>query len=413
MRLLGIAMLLLFAPCTAVAEGPARTALVGATIHTAAAAAPLVDGQIEVEDGRIAYVGARRPAPAGAAVVDLSGRHVTPGFVDAFSHLGLARIALDKATNDSAEDTEAVAADIHPLDGLDPDTDAVARARAGGVTTAAVFPASKVPIAGRGVVIKTRAADADAMVLRADIGLVVNLGERPLRFRGAKSPPQTRMGTLAMLRSALEKARAYGRKRAAHDKKVADKGDGAGPGPSVDLSAAVLLEAMARQRPTLFRVNRRSDIEAALRLAREYDLQPVLVGAAEAWRLRDRLAADQVPVLAGVIRFDPFRPEMLHGRDDAPALLHGAGVRLAITSQSLTDARNLPLLAAHGVFVGLDRAAALAAATRVPAALLGVADRVGSLEQGKDADLVVWDADPMATFTARPLRTFIDGVEQP
>ncbi len=388
--------------------GAADLVLRGATLHTAADPATVEDGQVEIRGSKITYLGRRRPAPAGAQVLDLAGKHVTPGFVDPFTHLGLVRVALDRGTNDAAENTEILQADVDPLDALDPDVPAMKRARDGGVTTVGVFPASGAPVAGSGIVIKTLPGSPREIVMRRPAGLLFVLGEAARGFKGPKAAPATRMGTLAVLRRELEKAKRYAQRKslaAKRNKKAKDRW----PGPTPNRALEALAEAMAGEREVLLRAYRQSDVEAALRLARSYKLRPVLVGAAAAAGLSERLSQDRVPVIFAPVRFQPSRPELEHGSDDAPALLVRAGVPLSLSTESALHVDELPHLAAHAVFVGVPAEQALRAATIEAARVLGVEDRVGSLEEGKDADLVIWDHDPMATFSARPEEVYVEG----
>ena len=402
------AVLIMLSP---VAPAPAADLVVfrGATVHTAAEPATVVGGQVEIRDSKIVYVGRKRPVAKGTRVLDLEGKHLTPGFVDPFTHLGLIRVALDGATNDSAENTEVLLADIDPLDALDPEVPAFRRARNGGVTTAGVFPASGAPVAGTGIVIKTRAGSPKELVLRRPAGLLFVLGERSRGFRGPKTPPTTRMGTLALLRRELEKAKAYAARKALAAKRK-KKAKDRWPGPPANRALEALAAAMAGEHEVWLRAYRQSDVEAALRLARSYKLRPVLVGAAGAAGLAGRLSHDRIPVIFAPVRYQPTRPELEHGSDDAPARMVRAGARLSFTTESALHVQDLPALVAHAVFVGVPQEQALRAGTIEPARVLGVEDRVGSLEVGKDADLVVWDHDPTATFSARPEDVYIEGV---
>ncbi len=402
--LLAILLALLVAT-PAPAASPPKLVLRGATVHTAARPATVQHAQIEISDGTIRYVGPARPVASSARVIDLTGRHITPGFIDPWTQLGLVEVALDAATNDSEENTEVNGADHWARDAYTPDVPAVQRALSGGVTTVAVFPGSHAPIAGRGMVVKLLPTTDSKAVLNPDFGLQINLGQTPRGFMGAKKSPMTRMGTLAILRRAFSAARRWLEKSTADQKKHPRRR----PAPPKDPRTAFLAEVLEGKRVAYVRAHRRSDIEAALRLGRELGFTPVILGATEASALARGLASAKIRIVFGPGRLDRGDPERMRGTDDAAAVLQRAGVDLSLTTYGTLNVRNQSLEATHAVFEGMNPEAALVAVTLAPARLLGVARRVGSLEVGKDADLVVWDANPLYTFTARPLDVYVEG----
>jgi imidazolonepropionase-like amidohydrolase len=359
-------------------------AIINARIITVAGAV-IESGTVLVdESGKIAAVGAGLAVPAGAAVLDAGGRTLTPGLVDAYTHLGLVNQGQGWAGDDADEATEPNTAQVRTLDGLYPFDEALAEARSGGVTTAQVMPRSSNILGGEGMAIKLRENTvADRLVLARPTGIAGGLGEVPKAVHGGnKKMPATRMGIAAVLREALVKAQEYK------------------PEKGRDLKLEAMQPVVRGELPLWLVAHRADDIVTALRVAAEFGIKLVLAGATEAHLVADLIAEAGVPVAAGPSLAARGRQEAKDVGFHMPLALIRAGVKTAIVSgHPELPAQYLNLAAGLAVREGISEADAYRAVTLTAAEIIGVADRVGSIEPGKDADLVLWDGDPLEAMT--------------
>jgi imidazolonepropionase-like amidohydrolase len=377
------------------------------------------DGVVVIKDGRIAAVGgADTPVPEGADVVDAKGRIVMPGLVDGLTTLGLVEVDEVASTKDADEAVTPLTPQVIAADGVNVGSPVFRITRMNGTTTAVVAPDAGNVVAGRSSAIQLEGARLDAMLLAPVVAMHAAIGEPPmLRYGKKDQAPSTRMGEVAMLRAALVKAREYAAKWARYQDlkahpKPPEPGKEAEPPepPPVDLELDAWGAVLRREIPLVVRAQRLSDIQAALRVAKEFELRLVVQGGAEAWKVAADLAAANVAVLVGPVTTDPDTMETLGARADNAALLVAAGVKVAIVSADNHNARNLPYEAGIAVANGLPMDAALAAITLVPAQVLGLDARVGSLVPGKDADVILLDGDVIQPRT-RVLRMWIRGRE--
>jgi imidazolonepropionase-like amidohydrolase len=349
---------------------------------------PVEDGVVLVADGRIEAVGRDLRVPEGAERVDAAGKVVLPGLVDAHTHLGVHEEAEGWAGQDTNEMTDPVTPQVRALDAINPADLGFADAVAGGVLTVNVNPGSGNPIGGQSAAIRSAGRTVDEMLLRAPSGLKSALGENPKRVYGdRKQLPSTRLGTAAVIRDALVKTRNYLDKL--------DRGDDGDP-PERDLRWEALGLVLAGEIPWRQHCHRADDIATALRLADEFGYRLVIDHGTEAVLLADRLAERDVPVLIGPLLTSRSKVELRNRSLANPARLAAAGVELGIiTDHPVVPIHLLHVQAALAVREGLDPAAALRAVTLTPARVLGLDDRLGSLEPGKDATLCVWSGDPL------------------
>jgi imidazolonepropionase-like amidohydrolase len=363
-----------------------RLAIVGGRVIPVAGA-PLEDGVVLVNDGRIEAVGRDVRVPDGAERVDAAGKVVLPGLVDAHTHLGVHEEAEGWAGQDTNEMTDPVTPQIRALDAINPADLGFADAMAGGVLTVNVNPGSGNPIGGQAAAVRSAGRTVDDMVLRAPSGLKSALGENPKRVYGdRKQLPSTRLGTAAVIRDALVKARNYLDKL--------DRGDD--PPPERDLRWEALGLVLSGDIPWRQHCHRADDIATALRLADEFGYRLVIDHGTEAVPLADRLAERGVPVLIGPLLTSRSKVELRNRSLTNPGRLAAAGVELGIiTDHPVVPIHLLHVQAALAVREGLDPAAALRAVTLTPARVLGLDDRLGSLEPGKHATLCVWSGDPL------------------
>jgi imidazolonepropionase-like amidohydrolase len=349
---------------------------------------PFEDGVVLISDGRIEAVGRDLRVPDAAERVDATGKVVLPGLVDAHTHLGVHEEAEGWAGQDTNEMTDPVTPHVRALDAINPADLAFADAVAGGVLTVNVNPGSGNPIGGQAAAVRSAGRTVDEMLLRAPSGLKSALGENPKRVYGdRKQLPSTRLGTAAVIRDALVKARNYLDKL--------DRGDDGEP-PERDLRWEALGLVLSGEIPWRQHCHRADDIATALRLADEFGYRLVIDHGTEAVLLADRLAERGVPVLIGPLLTSRSKVELRNRSLANPGRLAAAGVELGIiTDHPVVPIHLLAVQAALAVREGLDPAAALRAVTLTPARVLGLDDRLGSLEPGKHATLCVWSGDPL------------------
>ncbi len=378
------------------------------TAFTNAHVVPIVgdpfDGTVLVTGSTITALGPDTEVPAGAQVVDATGQWLLPGFIDAHTHLGTHEEAIGWAGDDTNEMTDPNTAAVRALDAINPADLGFADALTGGVTAVNVNPGSGNVIGGLTVAIHTAGRTVDEMLLKSPNGLKSALGENPKRVYGdRKVTPSTRLGTALVLRNAFVEAQDY-LDRQAH----------AEPGkarPSRDLRLEALGRVLNREIPWRQHSHRADDIATALRIADEFGYDLVIDHGTEAHLIADLIAARGIPVLIGPLMTSRSKVELRNRSVANPGKLARAGVQISIiTDHPVVPIHYLVLQACLAVKEGLDRETALRAITINPALVMGIADRVGSLEVGKDADLVLWSGDPLDPMQ-RALVTYIGGVQ--
>jgi imidazolonepropionase-like amidohydrolase len=364
-------------------------------------------GTLMVQDGKISQIGERIRVPAGAAVIDAAGKTVVPGFVDIHTHLGILEEGVGREGSDGNEMTDPVTPHLRALDAINPEEMGIREAAAYGVTAAVVLPGSGNVVGGLGTLLKTYGKIVDRMILRDPCGLKVAFGENPKRAYGdQKKMPSTRMGTAGLLREALTRAQTYLRKQDA-GRENPDKL------PDRDLRLEAIGLVLRREIPLLAHCHRADDILTALRIADEFQVNVVLEHATEAHRIAEEIAQRQVPCVVGPTFGSRGKVETKEKTFASLGLLVRAGVRVAICSDHpVTPSSYLRLYAALAVGEGLAEEDALKAITIWPAEIMGVGDRIGSLEAGKDADFAIFSGDPLDIRT-RPEMVFIDGRRVP
>lgn len=378
------------------------------------------NGVLVMENGKIAAVGAADSVkvPKNARVLDVTGMTVYPGLIDSETHLGLTEISLDTTTNDLEETSDAIMPHMHVYDAFHAESDLIPVTRMNGVTDAVVAPQTHDTLPGQDSFVQLDGRSSDEMLLVRDIALPLNFTGRQRRnetFQSAKFP-QTRMGMAAQLRQAFIDAQDYAQKLADYDKKSADwqkekKGDKPSL-PKRDLKLEALLPYLAGKRPVVLAAEEPSDLETALGLAREFNLKVILNHVSHSQILLDKIAATKLPVIVGPIYEQPKDDERYDSVYRLPAELAQRGVKIAFASYEEHNARNLPYQAGYAVAFGLPHDEAMKALTLNPAEIWGVADRLGSLDAGKSATVVVADGDPLELKTDVK-RVFIAGREVP
>lgn len=399
--------LVLASPGAAVPPGTGVTAVVGARVLTAAGA-EYDNGVVLIEGGKITAVGpaASVAVPAGAKVVDAAGRVVTPGLVDSHSHLGLGPsggVTEDNETSNPVTPELRIIDSIHP-EGEGPDEGQFRRALAEGVTAVVARPGSGNVIGGQSAVLKLRGGTVDDMVILFPADMKMALGRKGA-YAAKGVMPTTKMGAAYLVRKALVEAAEYGEALARYEKQKA-KDPKAAP-PARDLGKEALLKVVRREIPVHIHVDSSDDIMTAVRLAEEFKFLRLSLGhAVEAYKVAGELARRGVAVVVG--------PQMT-AYDDEERLVNLAGyladkgVHVDImTDADVVQESFLRYQAAIAVKYGMDPRRALEAVTIDPARTMGLEARIGSLEPGKDADLVVFDGDPF-DVASKVLTVFIDG----
>ena len=370
--------------------------------------APALDrGFVRWEGKMIGQVGpmSRCPAPQ-AGDLDAGGGHLLPGFVDAHCHLGMLADGLRYDDDDCNEISEPCTPHLRALDALYPLDYCFQEARAAGVTTVLTGPGSSNAIAGQIAAVKTAGRWADDMVLLAPAAMKFALGENPKKtYSDRDESPATRMATAALIREQLRKAQEYARRL----RRSEEDPEGETDPPDYDAALEALVPVVQGRLPAHFHAHRADDLATAVRIAREFSLDYVLVHATEGYLVADILAREGARVIAGPIIGDRSKPELARQRVTNAAELARAGVPVAIcTDHSEVPIQYLPLSAALAARAGMDRETALAAVTLTAAELGGIAHRVGSLTPGKDADLVLCTGHPLE-LDSRVEAVFIDG----
>ena len=365
-------------------------------------------GFVQVKGTAIVQVGHMSQLPPGAEldhqVIDARGGHVLPGLLDIHCHLGLYGSGTGFEGDDLNEAHDTCTPQLQALDAVNPLDPDFQEARRAGVTAVLTGPGSTNPIAGQSVLLKTTGRVADQMVVRAPACMKFALGENPkTTYHKRGAGPMTRMATAALIRESLYKARQYGEKlrRAA--------ADGEADPPDYDAALEALLPVLERKLPAHFHAHRADDILTALRIAKEFDLDYVIVHGTDGHRIADILAREHARVICGPLLTDRSKPELSHQCIENPALLDRAGVETAIcTDHPELPVQYLPLSAAMAVRAGMDEDAALRAITITAARIAGIDSRVGSLKPGKDADILVCAAHPLS-LDNRLRAVFVDG----
>lgn len=327
----------------------------------------------------------------GEEVLDAEGRWLMPGFIDIHTHLGLFGDGVGFEAEDCNEATDPVTPQLRVIDAINPMDRTFEDARNGGVTTVIVAPGSANPIAGQAAAIRTYGRRIDDMILRAPAAMKFALGENPKStYNDRDETPVTRMATAALIRENLRKAQEYMEKqeRAQEDPEL--------DAPDFDMKLEALIPVLRRQCQAHFHAHRLDDIFTAMRISKEFDLDCVIIHGTESYLAPDIMREEQARIVTGPNLLDRCKPELRNMSFSGPAVLTENGVLCSIcTDHPETPLQYLPLCAAMAMRSGLSHDDALAAITINPARIAGLDDRIGSLEAGKDADLVLLTGDPL------------------
>lgn len=361
-------------------------------------------GDILIDKGKIKEVGKDLVAPLDAKVIDAEGKMVTPGFIDAHCHIGLFEDGMGFEGSDGNEWVDPVTPQLRAIDGINPMDVTFKEAAAGGVTTAVTGPGSANVIGGQFVAIKTYGDRVDDMIVKEPVAMKIAFGENPKRvYESQKKSPITRMSTAATLRETLFKAQAY------LEKKENAKEDPSKM-PEYDIKMEALIKVLKKEIPLKAHAHRADDILTSIRIAKEFDLDITLDHCTEGHLIAEHLAKEGKPAIVGPTLSNRSKIELRNLTFDTPKVLHEAGVKVAIMTDSpVIPSQYLSLCAGLAAKSGLDEYEALKAITINPAEIAGIDDRVGSIEVGKDADIVIFDGNPLKDIDCETYATIIDG----
>lgn len=360
-------------------------------------------GCVLIEGSKIRAVGAEIEAPVGADVIDAQGAWILPGLVDAHCHVGIVETGVGFAGLDVNEKTDPVTPHLRGIDGINALDPAFRDAVEGGVTSLASGPGSTNTIGGQFCVIKTHGDSIDEMIVKAPLAMKCAFGENIKRTYGDKGKsPMTRMGNAAVLRETLLKTCEY-------EERIRYAGDDPLKRPPINFKLEAMLPVIRRQIPLKIHAHRADDILTAIRIAKEFDCKLTLEHCTEGHLIARHIAAAGVAAITGPSFGFQGKMEVVNKSFDTPMVLQEAGVLVAImTDHPVTPIQRLNMMAGMAVKAGATFDDAIKMITINPAKILELDDRIGSLEAGKDADVVVWSGNPLE-MSSEPLLTIIDG----
>ena len=365
---------------------------------------PIENGTVIISNGKITAVGVNVPIPAGAQRIDAGGKIVTPGFVNSSTQLGVQEVSAVNDTRDmSARGRDNIAAAFTVWEGLNPNSVMLAPARKEGITSFVIIPTGGL-VAGQAALADVVPGTTTDMIIRAPVAMVAEVGD-PLSV-GLSS----RGEIIVKLRELLEDTKFFRTHRDAFDRAQSR------PFAASRLDLQAMIPVIEGRLPLLITVDRASDIDAAMRIARDYNVKLIIGGGAEAWMIADKLAAARIPVLTGAMNNIPAGFAALGQRQENAGLLRKAGVQVALIGnagggdEEAFNVRNLKQEAGNAVSYGMTWDDALRAVTLAPAEFFGAADRIGSLQPGREGNVVVWSGDPFE-FTTRVEHVFVRGRE--
>ncbi len=376
----------------------------------------LIEGGIIVfDEEKIHAVGKDIKIPQNADVIEAEGKYVLPGFIDAHCHQGLFDGSIGWAGADGNEMTSPLFPELRGIDSFNPDDPSLKEVLKGGVTCINTGPGSGNVIGGEAFVIKPNGSGVvDEMIVISPSGLKIALGENPKRVHGnEKRVPSTRMGTASLLRKTfteglnyLEEWRAYGAKA----REAKEKGEAEPKKPKRDLGMETIAKVIKREIPLHAHAHRADDIATIIRISKEFNLRLVLIHCTEGHKIKEHIADAGVPAVVGPTIYWVSKPETRDRGFFTAVELNKAGVKVALQTDSLTPMNYFPLLPMYVIKDGMSRDDALKCVTINPAEILGIDERVGSLEPGKDADIIIWSGHPFE-FYSKVEHAFISGRE--
>lgn len=343
------------------------------------------NGCVEMTDGVITAVSAGQPDSISDGDIDAGGACLYPGFIDAHTHLGLTTAGVGVEAEDFNEESEPCSPQLRIIDAVNPMDSSFEKARQAGITTVLISPGSMNPVAGDIIAVTTLGRRIDDMCLRR-VGMKFAMGENPkMTYMNRDETPFTRMAIASIIREMLEKARQYSEA----------KDDPERDDPDFDAKCEALIPLLDREIKAHFHCHRADDIFTALRISREFGLDPVLIHCTDGHLIADELAKENVPAVVGPVLCDPCKPEMANVTPANAGILAANGVKTAVcTDHSEIPIEYLPISVGIAMKAGLGFMQALESVTISAAEIAGIADIAGSIEVGKRADIVLFDGQP-------------------
>ena len=375
--------------------------IINAEVHTVSGE-KIDNGFIDIKNGKIDSVGGNYAPRPGDDVFDACGLRVYPGFIDGHCHLGMWEDGIGLEGADGNEDTDPLTPHLQAIDAVNPMDECFRDARSAGVTAIVVGPGSTNPIGGGMLAMKTSGVRADDMALKNPAAIKMAFGENPkMTYHDKDQAPVTRMAIASLIREQLFKAKRY--------LEQMEKADGDSESPEYDMKCESLIPLLKGEMEAHIHAHRADDIFSAMRIAKEFGFKYTIVHCTQGAEIAEELSKESVKVLAGPLICDRSKPELKCHSPALPAILNRHGVKTAI----ITDHPELPvqylaLSAGLAVREGLPHDEAIKAITLYPAEISGISDRVGSIEDGKDADLVFFNDDPLL-LSSKPVRVMING----
>lgn len=340
----------------------------------------ILQGDIRIEDGKIMEIG--NLSCDDECVIDASGMRVYPGLVEAHCHLGMEETAIRGEGNDVNESSDPITPQVRGIDGCNPIDETVRNARNAGITTVASGPGSANVIGGTFFAYKTHGICIDDMVVKNPIAMKCAFGENPKRVY-QDSRIKTRMNIAALLRETLFKTKEYMAKKEAADGDIARM-------PAYDMKLEAMIPVLKKELPLKCHAHRADDILTVIRIAKEFDVDVTLDHCTDGAVIKEQVKASGYPAIVGPSLTHKTKFELANKSFATPKVLYEAGVTIAITTDSpVIPQEYLPLCAGLAMKEGLPEMEALRAITINPARILGLADRIGSIAEGKDGDLVI------------------------
>jgi imidazolonepropionase-like amidohydrolase len=366
---------------------------------------PIDNGTVIIRDGKISAVGSGIPIPADAQRIDATGKWVTPGLINSATEVGLVEIGgVRESRDDAARGKDNIAAAFNVWEGLNSTSVLIAPARRDGVTNVVVLPTGSQLVSGKAAILTLVDGMPTDMVLKAPVAMVAEVGSPGDAGTGAR-------GELLMrLRELIEDTRAFIKNRAAYEKAETR------PYAASRLDLEAMIPVVEGKLPLLVQADKATDIDAALRIAKETGVKIMIGGGAEAWLVAKELAAANVPVLTGAMNNIPGSFQTLATAQENAGLLRKAGVQVLLVGnagggdEEAFNVRNIKQEAGNAVAYGMTWNDALRAVTLTPAEVFGVSDRVGSLQPGRDGNVVIWSGDPFE-FTTVAEHVYVRGHE--
>lgn len=380
--------------------------LINANIYTMGPLGYIENGFIKIKGNKIEQVGSMSDLNSSdKEIFDMQGKFLYPGFIDAHSHLGMVEDGLTFEGDDVNEATDPITPNLRAIDAINPMDRCFSEAIESGVTAVVTGPGSSNPIAGQMIAIKTYGTRIDDMVIKDPVSIKFSLGENPKNtFNERNQSPSTRMAVASLIREQLFKAKKYLLEKDKFYENTEENEE-----PEFDAKCEALIPLLRGEIPAHFHAHRSDDIFTAIRISKEFGIKYVIIHCTEGHLIADELKKEETKVLSGPFLSDRSKPELVNLTPKTPGVLAKKGVKTSIvTDHPVTPIQYLPVCASLAVREGMDPFEALKAITINAAVIAGIDDRVGSIEESKDADILVFENDAL-DFKSKPVMIFFEG----